>query len=235
MNLHRHTFADPYIVAELRRQYEGADTQGRIELLAELYKDGGHLPYEIAALAVVDPNTKVRGWIARHGRGLDYEDKQQPDADRRLDERLKGDADPLVRAQLRENPDILGLLSLGHSKQWFHDSSHLERLALVRNPRIEEVDRFRRGASLRSRSRQQVLKFRVRRSSESGDPASELSAWRSFRTSFCSNRVAWNWPRGPGNWRGASPSRKGCMRAVSIDLLSAPASKLIQGSRTFDA
>jgi hypothetical protein len=144
MALHRYSFSDPYIVAELRGRYEAAGPRGRIKLLAELYKSNdSRPPYEIAALAVGDSSVVVRRWVAKHGRYLDYEERRsEPTAtapsERNLRERLKSDPDPLVRAQLRENPDILGVIGIDESQNWFRDSSHTERLALVRNPKIIE-------------------------------------------------------------------------------------------------
>jgi len=145
MELHRYTFPDPYIVADLRGRYETADAKGRVQLLIELSKNEDcQLPYEIAALAVGDTNVEVRRWIARHGRYLDYEKGDSSGQAAKPEEhnlwmRLKADPDPLVRAQLRENPGILPPVGrIGKSMQWFRESSHLERLALVRNEQIEE-------------------------------------------------------------------------------------------------
>src|SRR5439155_21360076 len=105
--------------------------------------DTHQLAYEIAVLAVADLEVEVRRWIARNGRYLDYKNTDSGDQANSdvhdLRKRLRADPDPLVRAHLRENPDIMPLLARsGHSKRWFDESSHLERLALVRNERIEE-------------------------------------------------------------------------------------------------
>ncbi|MBI2200061.1 MAG: hypothetical protein HYU42_15920 [Candidatus Rokubacteria bacterium] len=128
------------------------------------YRDD-RLPYELALLAVSDPSVEVRRWIARNARHLDYRERETlapevylfPDRlkvldiasefvsqpagyrlpDRNLLVRLKDDPEPVVRASLRENPCILGPLSLpDDSLRWFRDSSHSERLALVRNAEV---------------------------------------------------------------------------------------------------
>jgi hypothetical protein len=145
MTIHRYTFTDAYILAELKGRYDAADPEARIRLLADLYKDENYQPpHEIAELAVQDPHVEVRRWIARNGRYLGYKDNNPTESTTKSDARdlrarLKIDSDPLVRAHLRENPDIMPLLvRAGYSKQWFLESSHLERLALVRNERIEE-------------------------------------------------------------------------------------------------
>lgn len=112
-----------------------------------------------------DPSVEVRRWIARNARHLDYRERESlapevylfPDRlkvldiasefvsqaagyrlpERNLVVRLKDDPEPVVRASLRENPCILGPLSLpDDSLRWFRDSSHFERLALVRNAEV---------------------------------------------------------------------------------------------------
>ena len=144
MTTHRYTFTDAYILAELKSRYDAADPEARIRLLADLYKDNIQPPYEIAELAVHDTHVEVRRWIARNGQYLSYKDSNttEPTTNsdaRDLRKRLKIDSDPLVRAHLRENPDIMPLFfRADNSKQWFLESSHLERLALVRNEGIDE-------------------------------------------------------------------------------------------------
>lgn len=120
--LNRYAVMDSYVLEELRRRYESADASGRIQLLRRLYKKT-LVPFEIAQMAVKDPHTEVRQWIARHGSGLNI-----------LEEQLRTDPDPFVRACLRENPHV-------YSPRFdpipdFNASSHLERLALMRNPKI---------------------------------------------------------------------------------------------------
>jgi hypothetical protein len=142
MMRNRYTFADSYILEELQARYRSADRGGRIRLLSEVYADENHQPpYEVASLAATDPDVEIRRWIARNGRFLDYRerDAEQNSPTRNLAERLKQDDDPLVRAPLLGNPDILsGLSGPDKSERWFNDSSHLERLALVRNSAIHE-------------------------------------------------------------------------------------------------
>jgi hypothetical protein len=123
------------------------------------------LPYELILLAASDAAVEVRRWIARNARHLDYreQDSRAPEVylfpdrvtvldiaaelagqpqryrfpERDLVVRFKNDPDPVVRASLRENPCILGPLSLrDDSLRWFRDSSHFERLALVRNAKV---------------------------------------------------------------------------------------------------
>ena len=64
MTLHRYTFPDAYILEELQRAYQVADTKGRIRLLRKLYRGEQRAPFEIALLAVEDPQVEVRQWIA---------------------------------------------------------------------------------------------------------------------------------------------------------------------------
>jgi len=166
MSIPRYAVHDPYVVADLRSQYETADVHGRIKLLEGLYLSPEYrdhrLPYQLVLLAATDPSVEVRRWIARNARHLDYREREslapeaylfpdrvtvldiaggflrQPEGyrfpERNLAARLKDDPDPVVSASLRENPCILGPLSLpDDSFQWFRESSHFERLALVRN------------------------------------------------------------------------------------------------------
>jgi hypothetical protein len=145
----RYTFTDPYILEELTRAYKRADVKGRIDLLNRFSIEDETIPYELALQAVEDQSVEIREWIARFSRHLDYSDHQWVDdqevvehPERNLEQRLLGDADPFVRACLRENPAVFGH-SVGDSlvedkwKKIFRDSTHLERLALVRNPVVD--------------------------------------------------------------------------------------------------
>lgn len=139
--LARYAIHDRYILEELRRAYVSSDGPGRIRLLRRLYRGitgyrrgEGRVPFEIARLAVEDPSVEVRQWIARHGKYLDYSNDYP--ADENLEDRLKNDPDPFVRACLRENPTAFGLLV--DWTEYFNDATHLERLALVRNPEVGE-------------------------------------------------------------------------------------------------
>ncbi|MBI1956677.1 MAG: hypothetical protein HYS38_09815 [Acidobacteria bacterium] len=138
MELSRYAFADAYILEELKRKYFSAGPQRRIDLLQTLYASVGSLPYEIAVLAVEDPNAEVRQWIAQNGKHLDYSDKDAND-DRNLEGRLRNDPDVLVRACFLENPEAYDLLP-SHARygieETFRGCAHLERLALMRNPKI---------------------------------------------------------------------------------------------------
>jgi len=141
---------DAFAIEELLRQYRSADTKGRIALLQS---DGDALPFEIARLAVEDPNVEVRQWFARHGR--DYRELLE-DAGRgfRFSERdlleiLRKDPDTFVRASVYANPafsplldvitaepkEVLGAaigISMGLDKCW-SEATHPERLGMVRN------------------------------------------------------------------------------------------------------
>jgi hypothetical protein len=144
--LTRYDAIDAYTLEELSREYEAADVRGRIHLLRRIQKilKSGCIPYEIAVLAVGDRHVQVRAWIARHGEILDYRESKLVDGkltythpERNFEERLKNDPDPFVRASLHENP-ILSPLAWTDFGEWFQRASHLERLALVRNPKADE-------------------------------------------------------------------------------------------------
>lgn len=133
MSLSRYAVADAYTLEELRREYQMTDAKGRIRLLKKLNRYTDTLPIYmrgqtthdvIALLAVDDPNVEVRQWIARHGKYLEEN----------LKNGLKNDQDPFVRACLRENSGVFGL---SRGEEDFREASHLERLALVRNPKVE--------------------------------------------------------------------------------------------------
>jgi hypothetical protein len=102
-------------------------------------------------MAVEDENISVRQWIAGHGTGLDYRElilqSEVSKAatgtrymyrfpDRNLEERLRKDPDPFVRARLRENPDVYGSFFLSGMERHLIEATHLERLALMRNPEM---------------------------------------------------------------------------------------------------
>ena len=143
--LPRYTIPDAYTREEFHRLYHSANAQGRIALLEELYsghrRGEGRAPFEIALLAIADPHVEVRQWIARHGKYLDYskeqEPGQEPEPEKDLAQRLRQDPDPFVRACLRENPTFCGVI--WGTDEWmaaFHESTTMERLALVRNPGV---------------------------------------------------------------------------------------------------
>ncbi|TKB71855.1 MAG: hypothetical protein E8D46_17185 [Nitrospira sp.] len=141
MALYRYAVVDAYTLEELRHEYKNSDIKGRIHLFKRLQQMGYHAPYEIALLALED--VELRQWMARHA-WLDYQD-WDPDhpgekigpPERNLEHRLRNDPDPFVRACLRENPHVFGTFDfLYHWKSIFHESTHFERLALVRNPEV---------------------------------------------------------------------------------------------------
>ena len=142
--LPRYSSLDSYTHEELRRKYQASDSKARIDLLQNFYnKNDTAPPFEIALLAVEDSNVEVRQWIARHGKYLDYREMRMvekslvyEESERNLEDRLKNDPDPFVRACLHENPDVFGGIGSFGEKwiEYFAGATHLERLALVRNP-----------------------------------------------------------------------------------------------------
>jgi len=125
MALSRYTFLDAYTLEELRRNYEGSDARGRIQLLEKLYTDNKGIPFEIKALAIEDPQVAVRQWIAQH---LSFGEE----------ECVKNDPDPFVHACLRENSRVFHGYTFAHWMSYFREATHLERLALVRNPNVHQ-------------------------------------------------------------------------------------------------
>ena len=133
---------DPYIVNQLKQEYEATEQTGRIRFLRKFCRRARSLtdtnvvpPVEIASLAVKDPNPMVRQWAARSLTRLVYRHDGQPDTN--LAAQIEKDADPLVRASLFENPRVVRWLSeQEHSLELFRQASHLERLALLRNPEV---------------------------------------------------------------------------------------------------
>ena len=126
--LDRYSPGDEYVIEELRCEYQASDSKGRIRLLKRLQKNV--LPYELCLLVVEDSRVEVRRWFARHGSDFDYRDGN-------LKDRLQNDPDPMVRACLCENPSVPGIFTLDW-KERFQEATHLERLALVRNPKVHE-------------------------------------------------------------------------------------------------
>lgn len=132
--LPRYRYPDAYTIQELLSRYTGADSEGRIRLLHRLYRDELTPPIEVALLAVGDENAEVRRWFARHARL--YKDQ----GSRSLLRRMQGDADPFVRACLRENPTVVSTFDfINDWREIFQRATHLERLALVRNPKLIEA------------------------------------------------------------------------------------------------
>lgn len=121
---------DAYTLEELRREYRDASAKHRIHLLRRLSSGEGTsqsrdvIPEEIATLAVEDPSAEVRAWVARHGNYLDD----------RFEDTLRKDPDPFVRACLRENSTAFAWTWPDQWDAEFRTATHLERLALMRNP-----------------------------------------------------------------------------------------------------
>jgi len=139
--LTRYDVIDAYTLEEVRREYEASDAKGRIDLLRRVYRTTkpSAPAYEVALLAVEDPNPYVRAWIARNGYCLDYGEGRFVDnewiekhPERNLEERLLNDPDPFVRASLFENETIIAWPHR-EFERWFWRASRVERLALVRN------------------------------------------------------------------------------------------------------
>src|SRR5439155_8829832 len=93
---------------------------------------------EIVLMAVEEQNVEGRQWIARNGEHLDYQDSRDEFPNRNLEDRLRNDPDPFVCACLRENPKVFGSPFSDTSQERFHEATHLERLALVRNPEVHD-------------------------------------------------------------------------------------------------
>ncbi len=143
MTLPKYDIIDSYTLEELKRKYQNSGAKGRIRLLKKL---GMSTPYEIALMAVEDPDVEVRQWIARNGEWLDYrkenyigDDLVYKFPERNLEDRLKADPDPFVRACLRENPNVFRAIPFSYKwKEYFSEVTPLERLALVRNPNVAD-------------------------------------------------------------------------------------------------
>ena len=123
MALARYASPDPYSLNELKSEYRECDCQRRIRLLRRVARAGG-LPDEIKQLAAEDEHGFVRQFIARFA----YLDEE-------LKTRLRADPDELVRASVWENASVY----FYSFERWcgaFKAASHLERLAMVRNPHV---------------------------------------------------------------------------------------------------
>jgi hypothetical protein len=148
-DLSRYTIVDDYILEELKRRYGSSTARERIELISGLYDNGIMPPYELALLVVDDPSVEVRQWFARHAKHLDYRDSvidgtphSALDELRNLAERLKEDEDEFVRACLYENPAMFSGSGYDEWKRIFMDATHMERLALVRNPNMQSIHKL---------------------------------------------------------------------------------------------
>lgn len=134
MELSRYSVPDPYVLEELRREYQAADARGRIHLLQKLQKGDALIPSEILSVAVEDPHAEVRQWVARFGKLYNIEH-----ANEQALAKIRNDPDPFVRACLRENTSVFSRFGFIYDwRKWFDEATHLERLALVRNPGVYE-------------------------------------------------------------------------------------------------
>ena len=126
MALGRYDDPDDYTLEEFRREYSSRDIAGKLRLLQEAGETG--LPESIMKLAVEDPNVLVRQWMAKNYKFFWHSDEHF--------EVLKNDSDDLVRVAARENDAFLDVYSDEKRESTFKDASRLERLGLMRNPRI---------------------------------------------------------------------------------------------------
>lgn len=137
----RYSAIDEYTLEELVRQYAAATPPERIAIISDLYDAGVMPPFEIALRAVADESAQVRHWMARNARYLDYRDSVEHVGDPgdlqrfNLHRLLLNDSDHFVRASLYENRHIYADTSIDEWHQKFSGATHLERLAMVRNPR----------------------------------------------------------------------------------------------------
>ncbi len=167
---------DGFALEEWRRRYcRSAEANSRIAVL-----HGSDLPFEIARLAVEDPNVEVRQWFARYG--SDYREILENVgggfrfSDRDLLEILRKDSDEFVRACVYANPafdpllDVLTASSdetLGAAagigmltRKYWSEATHLERLGMVRNKAFTHclVDELKENAtSLGSKERRELI------------------------------------------------------------------------------
>lgn len=141
----RFSIVDEYTLEELKRRYHTSSPRERIELILGMYQTGIIPPYALARLAVDDQHVEVRQWMARHARHLDYREPQDGGyryPERNLIERVQQDTDSFVIACLYENPDIFARADEAEWHQMFSRASHLERLAMVRNPNLQSAHRL---------------------------------------------------------------------------------------------
>jgi hypothetical protein len=144
----RYALIDEYTLEELRRAYQAADASERIQLLEQFPKaDDAYdskaieLPFEIARMAASDENALVRQWIVRHGTLSDLRRRGDAWVDlfRPLVEQLIRDPDEFVRACLYENQTVF---SSNGAENAFICATHVERLALMRNPRVAKAEKL---------------------------------------------------------------------------------------------
>ncbi len=134
---------DEYELEGLRRRYQWSDAKGRIALLKE-FAENAELPFELARLAVQDPEPEIRCWIASITK-LNYSEIEEinnrwvyKSPERNLAVRLMADPDPFVRASLYANRRVwvADLLYSCNPRvpwlEWWKGTSQIERLGLLR-------------------------------------------------------------------------------------------------------
>lgn len=143
-DLSRFSVIDAYTLEELKRDYQYRTPNARIGLIEGLYLNGIIPPYEVARLVVEDQHVQVRQWMARHARHLDYREAIDDNPangfmfpERNLVDIVRRDPDEFVRACLYENPDVFAHWPQDEWMRLFASGSHLERLAMVRNPNMQ--------------------------------------------------------------------------------------------------
>ncbi len=126
-DVERYRVADGYTLKELLELYEAKTLQEKVSLIEELSKADA-IPTKLARVILNDKFPQPRRALAKRTPSLVYEDNQ---GELNLAEEILKDADELVRCSMYENP------TLRPSAEHFCKASHIERLAMVRNPNVD--------------------------------------------------------------------------------------------------
>ena len=128
MVLPRYAALDAYTFEELKREYASLNPRSRVALLTAL-KEKWELSSRIEELALDDESAEVRQWIALN---LQLSEAQVA--------KIRSAADEFVNACLWEGPTFGDWTSSSEGWiGWFKEAPHLERLAMMRNGRVDDT------------------------------------------------------------------------------------------------
>ncbi len=132
MDIERYQVQDGLTLREVIRILKAGNTEVKIDLIKKLAPHDA-IPLELAKIITSDSEPEIRRTLASYAHSmyywpLNHSIGQKPEFD--IAEVLRKDEDELVRCALYENP------SFAFGVKDFSAASHIERLALVRNPEI---------------------------------------------------------------------------------------------------
>ena len=127
MDIEKYCIENSLTKLELENLYNSSTEKARVEITKEFNKGTSRysMPRHWGELVIKNGSLSEKIALAKHGIFLNQEDLVQT---------LKNDKDILIRCALYENE----YFHMHEQEELFKSSSHIERLAMMRNPKLDE-------------------------------------------------------------------------------------------------